>query len=100
MRRSRRYAPSSERVGPVTYRPQITIDKDVPLKPWKLRIDAFWVRHFDQMNVGDSFVIKTADAARRCISSAWTYKQRPGNENKCFTTRRVDTVGWRCWRIQ
>lgn len=49
---------------------------------------------FDDMQVGDSFLITEAGMVKNARSAAWMYSRRHGMK---FSCRKVDG-GWRVWR--
>jgi hypothetical protein len=69
----------------------LEIETDVPL-PGNLGRLKY---PFDDMHVGDSFLITDPGMVKNARSAAWMYAKRHGQR---FSCRRVED-GWRVWRV-
>jgi hypothetical protein len=69
----------------------LQIDSTVPMPASQHRVKY----PFNDMTVGDSFLIREPSMVKNVRSAAWMYSKRHGWR---FSCRKVDG-GWRVWRV-
>jgi len=73
---------------------EIQIEKGIPLIPKCGCLHGQWLLLLQKMDVGDSFVVNTQDE-RDCVLRVNTK-----THNIRVTTRKINGIGYRIWRIK
>ena len=77
--------------------PQFIIEDNIPVTP-SLRIRGGIYGFLERMEIGQSVFLGTDPAMFRNISAKASYYGK--RHNKVFAIRKLDTGGWRIWRVQ